>query len=636
MHAPVRLSIVAALVAGLLPSFARTAPPPPAIPLLARAAAARAEIAGQQDDLDATVIDFLMADEIPVSHLARMLTQASGRTVVASRAAGQLPCSAFFENVPFEECIKVVCRMHGLWYKKSGTDIIELITADEYRDGLALYKDEYVEVIPVLYPSVNDLGLALSQLYADRVIWLESSASNSSYERMEDAMDRMDLLLDRAQFGTDGATSAAGSSSSYTSSNSGGYRRSSRYGNTTSRSSSGGLRSGNTRSASTNFAQADQQITKSMEIENQQRQNFLALATAEQIAGGASMREITGASGLVYLSAFADTNSLLVRSHDRVAVDEIKAVIKKLDVVAPQVLLEVRVLELSLSDNYEQGVDWSYNRSNFASAFGAEQVSLSPANVLASYVGADFSARLKLYAKDGRLTALATPTLLVRDNEASRIFIGQETTILESVTVSDSRTVVNGISTGSLSVDPQTSRRNLGDTLLITPKIHPDRTITLRILHENSQGGSTQRITYGGNSGDYFESTPVEQRTITTTVVAKDNEPVVIGGLIREELTDNEEGVPLLRSIPLLGNAFKQRVKGRARSELIVVIRPMIQIAPGETADASQRFLERNSQHPAAQGDIPPLDVTRPGEMLLPEPASSKKAERRVRRLQRR
>jgi len=578
--------------------------------LLAEAAAARAEVVAARAAAE-PAIAFLMADELPVGQLARILTEDSGRTIVASRAAGQVACTAFFENAPLEECLRTLCRTNGLWLRKNGERIVEIVTAAEYRDSLALYKDECVEVVPVRYPAAADIGAALGRLYADRVVWVGAAASDLQYTAAEEAIDRMDLLLDRAQFGAENAggssgSSSSGSSGSSRSSTSSGNSRSSASGRTAASRSSAGL------------SNADQQLTASLALENQWRRTALAQMPSEAGAGDTPV-----VPGLVYLSVFPDTNSLLVRSHDRAAVDEIKAVVARLDVAAPQVLLEVRVLELSIGNDYEQGVDWDFASGKFASVFGSEQLALTPTNTLLAYTGTDIAAKLKLYAKDGRLTALATPTLLVRDNEASRIFIGEEATILESVSYKDTRTVVDGVSTGSLSIEPETSRRNLGNTLLIAPKIHPDRSITLRILHENSQSGTAQRITYGGDDTQYFESTPVEQSTITTTVVARDREPVVIGGLIREKLADNEEGVPLLRKIPLLGNAFKQKTRTRSRSELIVIVRPVIQQSPAEAAPAARGFLDRNSLHPAAGTAEPALDAVSPEEVLRTRPPAA-------------
>jgi general secretion pathway protein D len=231
-------------------------------------------------------------------------------------------------------------------------------------------------------------------------------------------------------------------------------------------------------------------------------------------------------------------------------------------------------------------------------------------------VSHDVLARIQAMQDSGRVISLATPNLCVADGEASRIFVGKETTILTSVTVNKSTTTGNNPVIDT-SYDPVSERMNIGTTLLITPRIHADRTTTIRIVQEDSQVGDTQEIVFGtDHSGSVLNSSnmsfftkDIDNRTVTTTVVASDGQVSAIGGLIREEVKQRDIGVPGLMKIPYLGMAFKTSFKKRERHELLILVRPFVLLAPGENNNVTQCFMKQLSEHPSAHGMIPPLRI---------------------------
>jgi general secretion pathway protein D len=303
--------------------------------------------------------------------------------------------------------------------------------------------------------------------------------------------------------------------------------------------------------------------------------------------------------------------------------------------------LEVKILELDISDEHRRGIDWLFSQTNsdgatygggFANGIpnvdgsgGGQEI--LPANselvpqgtgidqqaAIFSYVSNHVRARVQLMELEGKARSLATPTLLVTDSEASRIFVGSESTILTRVDVTSNTTSGDNPVT-IRSYDPTTERRNIGTSLLITPRIHADRTVTIRVMQENSQAGDTKKIVYGiDDDGNqlYFDTTDIDQRTITTTVIAKNTETIAIGGLITEEDEDSTEGLPWVDDIPILGKAFERIARVKNRSELIILIRPYVLLAPGEGESISMEFLERMSEHPSAKKDLPELGIGR-------------------------
>jgi general secretion pathway protein D len=280
------------------------------------------------------------------------------------------------------------------------------------------------------------------------------------------------------------------------------------------------------------------------------------------------------------------------------------------------VLLEVKVLDIQLGDEDLRGVDWLFQRGpgsngivfsgGRATGLTAEPGSrirssdpgtleplgtgLDPLASVFNLVSADVRARIQLLQDERRVRTLATPSLLVADSEASRIFIGSEVTVLEKV---EQQTEFFGedqqFSRTSYSVT--SPRKRIGTTLLITPKIHADRTVTIRLLQEETKLGGERTVRFGKTQSDQFTSQDVEERSVTTTVLAQDGNVVAIGGLIRDGEELRETGIPILMHIPLLGNLFKRSSSAETRSELLVMIRPRVILAPGETQAASSEFV---------------------------------------------
>jgi general secretion pathway protein D len=215
------------------------------------------------------------------------------------------------------------------------------------------------------------------------------------------------------------------------------------------------------------------------------------------------------------------------------------------------------------------------------------------------------AARLQLLADRGQVVTLATPNLCVADNEASRVFIGDEIAILTDLAFEtifdDEGNIV------SQQPEPTTERRQIGTSLVITPTIHADRTATIRLAHSESTEGPLREVF--SFEGESFQSQDIAQRSVTTTVVAQDGQIAAIGGLVREGVEDRRIGIPLLMDIPYLGALFRTTIKARERRELLVLVRPYILLAPGEAEDVSRDFLERISLHPSAADDLPALDV---------------------------
>lgn len=532
-------------------------------------------------------IDHLTVKGMAFRQFAALLSQGTGERIIVSKQASEIPVHLYLEGVKPAEALEAACRAYQCWYKKDeATGITCVVTLSEYQQGMSLHEKEIIEVVTPRYLDAESVGEVLRQLFRDRVIW-ESPKDDKRIDDIEDALERMDVLAERAQF----AESSSSSSSS----------------------------DDDDDDDDDDDSSDMQAIRKQAEIEMAAE----ALLSQLERSGGADAS--IHRPGVVYLAVLRSANSLLLRSTDAMVMDEVRDAIRHLDRPKPQVLLEVKVLELELDDEKAHGVDWLFSSGTVSggrstgmlgTSFGNDYstiggagagllplgTGLNPEASILQVVSNDILGRIQFLESRGDVVRLATPNLCVADGEASRVFVGTETTVLTSLDVTHS-TSENGVVTTS--TDPETERLNVGMTLLITPRIHSDESVTIRIVQEDSQLGDLVEIEYGDDGS--FKSQDVETRAVTTTVVATDGQISAVGGLIREEKSQEESGVPLLMDIPLIGTLFKAKQQVNARSELIVLLRPFILRGPEEAGDVTKAFLERLSSHPSARDDIPAL-----------------------------
>ncbi|MDR2440547.1 MAG: hypothetical protein LBE12_14390 [Planctomycetaceae bacterium] len=603
---------------GILAQEPILAPPYPVLPQQSVTSPENTKISETRktNNTDYVDIDILNIKEMTLLEFARLLSQGAAWKIVVSRQASAIPINTYFEQISGEDAIRAICQANNLWYRKDSNGIISIMTVEEYRKGLLAHSHDTVKVVTLLYPDARAVGDSIQRLFKNRVVWTPPDEYyNDPIEDMERALERMESLSDRVQSMQQNTNR---STTSYSGTG---------YGTNRIRSS----RSNRQQSRQNLDPLSANKIVEDIVPEIESEKLIAQLTSDEEMK--------IGEPGIIYLSAFRGTNDLMIRSSDPEAVEEIAKLIAQLDKPQPQVLLEVKVLDLRLTDDESFGLDWLFKgghisggrstgilEDSYGSTFteilnpGASLVpsgaGLDPKAIVLQTVSDNILARIQAMQDSGRVISLATPNLCVADNEASRIFIGKETTVLTAVSVSKTTTTGDNPVVDT-SYDPEAERMNIGTTLLITPRIHADRSTTIRIVQEDSQVGETQEIVFGtdtsssslGGRNMSFFSRDIDTRTVTTTVVAADGQVSAIGGLIREEVQHRDIGVPGLMKIPYVGTAFKTTFKNRERHELLILVRPFVLLAPGETGQTTQQFLKRLSEHPSAHGMIPPLRI---------------------------
>ncbi len=212
-----------------------------------------------------------------------------------------------------------------------------------------------------------------------------------------------------------------------------------------------------------------------------------------------------------------------------------------------------------------------------------------------------FRVRMQLLESKNCVTALATPLILTANNEVSRIFVGDTLPFTVGFTPSQvlsSATAVNG----AVAATPVTEFTRCWSVALDNANINADRTVTLRVIEENSErvlaGSSIPVPATSGSGVTNINVDTVRRRTISGTIVAQDGMAVALGGLIEEQVHDARDQVPVLGNIPGLGLLFRRQASGKSRSELVVIVRPYVFNTPTESAATTEMLLGELSTHP--------------------------------------
>ncbi|MBA4423952.1 MAG: type II secretion system protein GspD [Syntrophus sp. (in: bacteria)] len=302
------------------------------------------------------------------------------------------------------------------------------------------------------------------------------------------------------------------------------------------------------------------------------------------------------------------TNTLIITA-SRDDYKTLEGIIRQLDEPRPMVYIEALIMEVSVNKNFNIGVEWrglkdigSSNLSGLgptATGLGMAGFSGSsiipqlnaatgavtmPAGFSLGVVGAgiqigellfpNIGAVLQAYQKDSDVSILSTPQLLTLNNEDAEINVGKNVPYITRSDTSATATQVYGQSY---------EYKDVGISLKITPNINEDQFVRLKI---------DQQVTKLTGASEQNPTPTTLKRTAKTTVVIKDKETVVIGGLIDDSTSIDTQQVPCLGEIPFLGWLFKTRGSGREKSNLFIFITPHIIRNQAEAAAIYKKKLD--------------------------------------------
>ncbi|WP_217875127.1 secretin N-terminal domain-containing protein [Pseudoalteromonas shioyasakiensis] len=232
----------------------------------------------------------------------------------------------------------------------------------------------------------------------------------------------------------------------------------------------------------------------------------------------------------------------------------VESLLKKMDVLPGQVILDVTILEVNLSDDMSSGIDWVYNSLSDDSDSTLLNLA-SSGSISSTIIKGDWQAKLNWSNSKGNTRVLSRPYMIVRDGESATITSGDQVPIVTQTVedIGDNNSVANSI-----------QYRSTGVNVAITPIINSQGVISLSVAMSvsNAQPNDTSGA-----------DTPViTNRAISTEILSADGQTVALGGLIQETKSDNNNGVPLLSSLPVLGGLFSSKSDSNSRTELVMLI----------------------------------------------------------------
>jgi MSHA biogenesis protein MshL len=258
-------------------------------------------------------------------------------------------------------------------------------------------------------------------------------------------------------------------------------------------------------------------------------------------------------------------------------------------IIQRQVVLEAKILEIGLNEGYQQGINWSdiQSASSVTGSNGlpasSTALSLAGQAIRTSDIGGLFSATFKegtftglieLLGEQGNVQILSSPRISTVNNQKAVIKVGTDEFFVTDIDFEDSNSTTAATSRTSTSVEltPFFS----GISLDVTPQIAEDGTITLHVHPSVSEVSDQEKII---TVGDRDVILPLARSTVRETdsvIRAESGQIVVIGGLIQDTSEDKSSAVPFLSNIPLFGELFKQRRFQSRKSELVILLRPVV------------------------------------------------------------
>jgi general secretion pathway protein D len=297
-------------------------------------------------------------------------------------------------------------------------------------------------------------------------------------------------------------------------------------------------------------------------------------------SGGGGVRGSFNLGENISITADPATNSLII-SASKTDYEKLKALIEKLDIKRRQVLVEAMLLEVGVDAAQTTSTEFITStggadgavlaKSDFGnlSSLIADPTKLSNFSVAAASSGTiklpgglaipTQAVLLNAAKQNSNVNVLSAPNILTTDNEQAEIVVGQNVPFLASTSTSE---------TNLNNTFNQIDRQDVGITLRITPQISSGDSVTLKIFTEVS---NVITATLASALGP---TTTV--RTSETTVITKDSQMIVIGGLMSDDISQSEGGIPFFADIPVLGHLFRSTSEAHRRTNLLIFITPRI------------------------------------------------------------
>lgn len=276
----------------------------------------------------------------------------------------------------------------------------------------------------------------------------------------------------------------------------------------------------------------------------------------------------------------------------------VKQVLYRIDTEGTQILLEATIAEVTLNDNLKFGVRYFLKNKNQTITEGSTLLTSGlPPAVTAAAAGLQYFLNtpnlqvvMNALSAVTNVSVVSSPSLMVAENKRATLQVGNEVPIITQQ--QQSTTAVSAIVNS-------VSYRSTGVILAITPRLSDDGKVFLEIEQEVSDAVNTTTSTTTG-------SPTIQQRRVKTTVSVNDGETILLAGLMQDKATRDREQIPLLGTIPLIGNAFKSKNDLIERTELLISITPQVIRSRMQLDDVTAEYRDKLNLSTRPQRRAPP------------------------------
>jgi len=313
--------------------------------------------------------------------------------------------------------------------------------------------------------------------------------------------------------------------------------------------------------------------------------------------------------GEVIITPYEDINAIIIKASPKSYLTILET-LKKLDIPVKQVLIEVLIAEVSLTDKTQFGIEWMLKGAlsiegqhhPLVTGFTSEaqpgtiaptidsttglvtSILTTPAagTAFAAIIKPDkYGVILNAFAGIGKLNVLANPHILAMDNKEAKIEIGDEIPVATGFQQQPSTSTTTG--TTSLVAAGQIQYRTTGILLTVTPHISEKNMVKLKIMQEVSSRGVD--ISLAGITSPSFT-----KRKAETVGAVQSGHTLIIGGLISEQQNKSKEGLPFLSQLPLIGHLFGVTTDEVKKTELIIMVTPHVISSPEDADSITKEF----------------------------------------------
>lgn len=276
----------------------------------------------------------------------------------------------------------------------------------------------------------------------------------------------------------------------------------------------------------------------------------------------------------------------------------IQSVLKQIDVLPLQVMIDATIVEVTLNDQLKYGIQWYLTHNNGGtniitggSASPIEGINLTDIakgvttggfSYAFSSGSKDINAVLQASATDNNINVISSPSLMVLNNQEASIKVGDSVPIRSSISTNLNNSTPGGIQTSSIQMI------DTGIHLAVRPRVNAGGLVSMDILQTVNQAKATMDI-----SG--IDSPTITKREIETSVVVQNGETIALGGLIKESNDYSRFGVPVLHEIPLFGSLFGSTSRNKDKTELVVLLTPRVMKSRQDAQDVTEEFKRKLS-----------------------------------------